>query len=74
MEAETQNEKEIGDEKNRDAEVLEWFYAILNDGGIYSHSDGNCRHCDPHLIFDEVKKWMSKSARGCILLAKGYRE
>ena len=46
--------KKIGDEKNRDAKVLEWLHELLNDGGIYSRSDGNCCHCYSHLIFDEV--------------------
>ena len=46
--------KEIGDEKNRDAKVLEWLHKVLNDGGIFHHYDCNYWNCLSHLIFDEV--------------------
>ena len=46
--------KKIGDEKNRDAKVLEWLHKILNDGRIYSHSDSNFSNYNSHRLFDEV--------------------
>ena len=43
MKAGTEIEKkEIGDEKNRDAKVLEWLLQVLIDGGLFCHSDYDC--------------------------------
>ena len=76
MEAGTQNEKEqkLETKKTGMQKFLSGFMHFLMYGGIYRRSGCNCCDCDSHLIFDEVKRLMSKSARRCILLAKGYRE
>jgi len=56
METGTQNQKEQNlDTKKTGCKNSEWLCAFLNVWGIYSRPDGNCRHCNPHLIFDEVK-------------------
>ena len=52
--AEIEKEKKLETKKKRDGKVLEWLLEVLNDGGIFCHSDFNCWDYDSHLIFDEV--------------------
>ncbi len=59
----------IGDEKNRDAKVLQWFHGILNDGGMVSHCYSNFSDYNSHREIDEVnvlKKLRTSAARPVI--------